>query len=147
MTIQKKIEDCGRQPSSQKTTEMCEDNNNLSTSKKLLRFSPKVINNNNNSKKKTKHLECNCWVCKILDSLSEADTLKYEAYNIVSETGDSIFYDPLISSSIFHNDDQLVEEAGQQIYIAEDIIRDIVQQDENKLTKHFNGVNFNKNEY
>ena len=76
-----------------------------------------------------------------MDSVTEADTLRYEGYNIVSETGDSIFYDPLVSNL---NDEVLNR---QQIYIAEDKIREIVQQDEDKLTKHFNGVNFNKIEY
>jgi hypothetical protein len=51
MTIQKKERGFGK--TSQKTTEMCEDNNNLSTSKKLLSFSSKEVfsskvNNNNN---------------------------------------------------------------------------------------------------
>jgi hypothetical protein len=128
-----------------------EDEQNNYTSEKLLSFSSKV-NNNNNNNKKTKTLSCNCWVCKILDSTTEtkeagADTLRFEPYNIVSETGDSIFYDPLISSSIFNNEDQLVEEVRQQqIYVAEDRILDFVQQDE-LLAKHFSGVNFKQNEY
>jgi hypothetical protein len=119
---------------------------NIYTKKKLLSFPTKV--NNNNNKKKTKHLECNCWVCKILDSSSTVtnvtatSTKRYEPYNLVSETGDSIFYDPLLSNL---NDDDILNR--QQIYIAEDKIREIVQQDKNKLTKYFNGVNFNKIEY
>jgi hypothetical protein len=137
MTIRKKGE--GRQKPSLKTTELCEDNdNNLHRSKKLLSFSSKVNNSNNNNENKTKTPRCNCWVCEILDSVTEADTLRYEGYNIVSETGNSIFYDPLVSNL---NDEVLNR---QQIYIAEDKIREIVQQDEDKLTKHFNGVNFNK---
>ena len=107
------------------------------TKENLLSFPTKVnINNNhNNNKKKTKqHLECNCWVCKILDSSSSsvidktttAVTKRYEAYNLVSETGDSIFYDPLISS-IFNNQEGEDKPRVGQIYIAEDRILDFVQ--------------------
>jgi hypothetical protein len=137
-----------------------EGESNIYSLEKLLSFPIKGNNNNNNNnKKKTKHLvACNCWVCQILDSSTTTSvtktvdddktdktdtttttaTKRYEPYNIVSEIGDSIFYDPLVSNL---NDKVLNR---QQIYIAEDKIIQTVQQDEDKLTKHFNGVNFNK---
>jgi hypothetical protein len=110
---------------------------NIYTIKKLLSFSSKVNNN-----KKTKSLSCNCWVCEILNSVkeTEADTLRYEDYNIVSETGDSIFYDPLISNSVFNNEDEEEKLKEGQIYIAEDRILDFVQ--DKLLAKQTNGVNF-----
>jgi hypothetical protein len=127
-----------------------DDDFNFSSQNKYKKFTnfPKE---SNKPKQQKKIAECNCWVCKILDSSSSTSssvtdkitaTKRYEAYNIVSETGDSIFYDPLLFS-IFDNENKL---AGE-IYIAEDgKIRDIVQQDE--LVKFYNGgVKFNKNEY
>ena len=115
-----------------------EANPNIYTKTKLLNF-PTKVNNNNNSKK-SKTLECNCWVCKILDSVTTEDTLRYEPYNIVSKTGDSIFYDPLLSN-IFNNNDEVKDE----IYVSEEKIQYFVQNE--LLAKLYNGVNFNKNEY
>jgi hypothetical protein len=145
-------------PSSQAGTSNKNDDFNFSTQSKYKKFTDflkesQETKQQQQKNKKSKILECNCWVCKILDSSStsvtnnEIDTIttsatkRYEPYNIVSETGDSIFYDPLVSNL---NDEVLNR---QQIYIAEDKIIEIVQQDEDKLTKHFNGVNFNKIEY
>jgi hypothetical protein len=98
---------------------------NIYTQKKLLSF-PTNVNNNNNSKK-TKHLECSCWVCKILDSSSVTNdkpstTMRYEPYNIVSETGYSIFYDPLLFNIFNDNDDKI---AGE-IYVSEIAIEEVV---------------------
>jgi hypothetical protein len=125
------------------------------TSEKLLSFPTKVNNNNNNNNnKKTKHLvECNCWVCKILDSSStsvtnneiDTTTKRYEPYNIVSETGDSIFYDPFLSNIFNDNDDKL---AGE-IYVSEGAVEEVV----NRIIDHHHqerlgpSVNNNKNEY
>ena len=129
-----------------------DDDSNFSTQSNYKKFSNFLKESNKTTKQqqqREKIVECNCWVCNVLDSSSsvgtgataEADTLQYEGYNIVSETGDSIFYDPFLSN-IFDNENKL---AGE-IYIAEDKIRNIIQQDE-LAKKHYNGrVNFNKNE-
>ena len=112
---------------------------NIYSLEKLLSF-PTKVNNNSNNKKKTKHLECNCWVCKILDSVSEEDTLRYEDYNIVSATGDSIFYDPLLCN-IFNNNDEIKGE----IQVSEEKIQNLAQDE--LLAKDYNGVNFNRYEF
>jgi hypothetical protein len=130
------------------------DDFNFSTQSNYKKFTDflkesKGLKQQQQQNKKSKILECNCWVCKILDSSTAVTTAttttiaaQYEPYNIVSDTGDSIFYDPLLFPNLNEN-----EVTDDQIYIAEDKIREIVQQDEDKLTKHFNGVNFNKIEY
>jgi hypothetical protein len=129
-----------------------DDDSNFSTQSKYKKFTDFLKESKETKQRqnnRSKILVCSCWVCKILDSSTsvtndETDTTttatkRYEPYNIVSETGDSIFYDPLVSNL---NDEEVLNR--QQIYIAEDKIREIVQQDEDKLTKHFNGVNFNR---
>jgi hypothetical protein len=139
------------------TSNKKDDDFNFSTQSKYKKFTDFLKESDKETKQrrlnmKSKILECNCWVCKILDSTTtsvtnnEIDTIttatkRYEPYNIVSDTGDSIFYDPLLFNIFDNEKNKLVGE----IYIAEDNIRDIIQQD--KLTKHFNGVNFNKIEY
>lgn len=140
-------------PHSQATTATKDDydDSNFSNQSKYKKFTNflKESKEAKQQNKKTKQLECNCWVCKILDSVTTDDktsTAQYEPYNIVSETGDSIFYDPLISS-IFNNEEEEDKSKREgQIYIAVDRILDFVQQDE-LLAKHINGVNLNKNEY
>lgn len=59
---------------------------------------------------------------------------KYESFIVVSETEDSI-YSPQY--------EEIIKLDGGKIYVAEDEIREIVQ---DELAKYFNGVNFNKNE-
>ena len=100
---------------------------NIYSTKKLLSF-PTKFNNNN---KKIKHLECNCWVCKILDSKTDielsrlvatiqksADTLQYESYNIISETGDSIYAPQYEEFTTF-------DDIGQ-VFVSEKAIEEIV---------------------
>lgn len=132
-------------PPAMETTKYNDDFNfsNQSKYKKfsnLLKESSKEVKQQQN-----KIIECKCWVCKILNSSSlvidktTAVTKRYETYNIVSETSDSIFYDPSLLSNT-NNDDFKGE-----IYVSVDRIRDIVQDELAK--QHLNGVNFNKNEY
>lgn len=125
---------------------------NFSTQSNYKKFSRFLEESNGSSRKQKndKRIECNCWVCKILDSSSSSVVVtnertttktaagKYEAYNIVSETGDSIFYDPLfLNSNII---DQEIQNRGR-MYIAEDNVLNFVQ---HELTKHFNGGNLQK---
>jgi hypothetical protein len=114
---------------------------NIYSTKKLLNFP------NNNNSKKSKTFECNCWVCKILDSVAtEADTLRYEGYSIVSETGDSIFYNPLLLlNNIFNNNNN--DKVKGEIYVSEEKIHHVVQEEDGLLAERYNGVNFNKIEY
>jgi hypothetical protein len=121
---------------------------NIYTKKKLLSFPIKVINNNNNKKKTKPLVECNCWVCKILDSSTtsannnETDTTtttatkRYEPYNIVSESGDSIFYNPSLLSNI-NND-----EFKGQIYVSETAIEEVVNRiiDQKRLGPSLNNI-------
>ena len=60
-------------------------------------------------------------------------TKKYESFTVVSETGDSIYFPQY----------EVIKLDGGQKYVAEDKIREIIQ---DELAKYFNGVNFNKNE-
>ena len=71
---------------------------------------------------------------KFPKKITNRTTKKYESFNAVPETGDSI-YSPQYEGAIKLD--------GGQMYVAEDKIREIVK---DELTKYFNGVNLNKNE-
>ena len=72
---------------------------------------------------------------KFPKKITNKNRKKYELFNAVSETGDSI-YSPQY--------EEVIKLDGGLMYVAEDKIREIVK---DELTKHFNGMNFNKNEY
>src|SRR5918993_5933135 len=66
---------------------------NQSNYKKFFKFLKESIDSSRKRRQNDKRIECNCWVCKILNSSSssvvtnETKTAgKYEAYNIVSES-------------------------------------------------------------
>jgi hypothetical protein len=121
-----------------------EGESNIYSLEKLLSFPSKVNNNNRNNRKKSEILECSCWVCKILGSVTEteADTLRYEDYNIVSETGDSI-YSPQYEKLTELLDDDI--EKGQ-VFVSKTAIKEIV----NRIIDHHHkrlglSINNNKN--
>jgi hypothetical protein len=114
-----------------------EVNPNIYTQKKLLSF-PTKVNNNNNSKK-TKHFECNRWVCKILDSsvttanektTSSTTTQQYEPYNIVSDTGDSIFSPMHERYHEYDADHRSIINTGQ-VFLSADLVKDSFFQQQN----------------
>ena len=92
-----------------------EDELNIYSSEKLLRFSPKVNNNNNSNKNKS----------------------NYEFFNIVSETGDSIY-------SPQHEKFTTLDDIGQ-VFVSEFAIEEIV----NRIIDHYqrlgSSLNNNKN--
>jgi hypothetical protein len=133
------------------------DDFNFSTQSNYKKFTDFLKESRLKQQKKTKTPRCNCWFCQILDSsttsitnndetdITTSATKRYEPYNIVSETGNSIFYDPLILSSIFNNEEGVDRPREGQIYIADDRFLDFVQDELAK--KHFTGVNFYKDEF
>jgi hypothetical protein len=139
------LKSTNQSPPAMETTKN-DDDFNFSNQSKYKKFSNFLKESSKEAKQQqNKIIECKCCVCKILNSSSlvidktTAVTKRYEAYNIVSETSDSIFYDPSLLSNT-NNDDFKGE-----IYVSVDRIRDIVQDELAK--QHLNGVNFNKNEY
>ena len=112
------------------------DDLNFTTQSKYKKFTDFLKESKLKQQKKTNKIECNCWVCKILDSSisatnNETDTTttkRYEPYNIISETGDSIFYDPFLSNIFNDNDDKL---AGE-IYVSKTAIEEVV----NRIIDH-----------
>ena len=91
-----------------KTTKKDDYNDfNFSNQNNYKKFTDFLKESKTKQQQQQQKIECNCWVCKILDSsvtktgdeiLTTTAGQYYEPYNIVSDTGDSIFYDPLISS-------------------------------------------------
>ena len=74
----------------------CFKNNNIVEEDNEIDEQLKELEEDQQREKNKKNIECNCWVCKILNSVTNetTTTTEYEGYNIVSETGDSIFFRP-----------------------------------------------------
>jgi hypothetical protein len=125
-----------------------EGESNIYSLENLLSFPIKVNNNNNNNNsKKSKTLRCNCWVCNILDSSTEAAAEVatttghyYEPYNIVSENGDSI-YSPEYEEITTLLDDDYHEQRGQ-VFISETAIEEVVNRiiDQKRLGSSLNNI-------
>ena len=139
MTIRKKGE--GRQKPSLKTIEMCEYNNNLSTSKKLLRFSPKVNNSKRRTRQSTNKYLCP-FACPTCQSLGgDLVKSKYEIVNILSDTGDSIF-SPM--HELYHDEDYYKDHrslvrndggSGGKVFLSVDLVNPIFTNSRNRSFK------------
>jgi hypothetical protein len=134
MTAQKKIE--GHSKPSQKIREFSE-NTNLSTSIKLLRFSPKINNNNNkqstqaenksykNNNKKQSNKNICPFACPNCQSLGgELVKSKYEIVNILSDNSDSVF-SPMHEQ--YHDDEDhksAIRNDSGKIFLSADLVVD-----------------------
>ena len=79
--------------------------------------------------KKTRYLGCNCWVCKFLNSISiSEDAAKYEAYNILSGTGDSVFSPMHERYCEYDEDYRSIIRNGGKIFLSADLVESFFQQ-------------------